>query len=213
MVQHVKDDPVLQVSSQEPSASFKYDFEDGGPWGTSKHARELKFGTQVKNHISGRSMTSRMTPSSKSPVRNLQCPPSMTSRMGGSWHTTIHARELKFVKQIKNHISWWSMMSRRTPSSTYSVRNHQRPPSMDFEDGGFLTHLLESGNLSHKSRIMYHDDPLCQEWPHPPSIQSGPFNGNKRILGRVYRGIEGRLIYYKGIRKRDKGLLVWGINV
>ena len=30
MVQHVKDDPVLQVSSQEPSMSSKYDFEDGG---------------------------------------------------------------------------------------------------------------------------------------------------------------------------------------
>ena len=30
MTQHVKDDPILQVSSQEPSASSKYDFEDGG---------------------------------------------------------------------------------------------------------------------------------------------------------------------------------------
>ena len=26
MIQHVKDDPILQVSSQEPSASSKYDF-------------------------------------------------------------------------------------------------------------------------------------------------------------------------------------------
>ena len=30
MIQHVKDDPILQVSSQEPSPSYKYDFEDGG---------------------------------------------------------------------------------------------------------------------------------------------------------------------------------------
>ena len=30
MVQHVKDNPVLQVSSQEPSTSSKYDFEDEG---------------------------------------------------------------------------------------------------------------------------------------------------------------------------------------
>ena len=30
MIKHVKDDPILQVSSQEPSASSKYDFEDGG---------------------------------------------------------------------------------------------------------------------------------------------------------------------------------------
>ena len=30
MIQHVKDDPILEVSSQEPSASSKYDFKDGG---------------------------------------------------------------------------------------------------------------------------------------------------------------------------------------
>ena len=29
-IHDVKDDPILQVSSQEPSASSKYDFEDGG---------------------------------------------------------------------------------------------------------------------------------------------------------------------------------------
>ena len=41
------------------------------------HARELKFGTLVKNHISWQSIMSRMTPSSKSPVRNRQHPSSM----------------------------------------------------------------------------------------------------------------------------------------
>ena len=30
MNQHVKDDSILKVSSQEPSTSSKYDFEDGG---------------------------------------------------------------------------------------------------------------------------------------------------------------------------------------
>ena len=30
MIQHIQYDPILQVSSQEPSASSKYDFEDGG---------------------------------------------------------------------------------------------------------------------------------------------------------------------------------------
>ena len=84
----------------------------GGSSHTSIHARELKFGTQVKNHISWWSMMSRMTPSSKYPVRNHQCPPSMTSRTRCSWHTSIHARELKFGAQVKNHISWWSIMSR-----------------------------------------------------------------------------------------------------
>ena len=32
---------------------------------------------------------SRMTPSSKTPVGNQQCPPSMTSRTGGSWYTSF----------------------------------------------------------------------------------------------------------------------------
>ena len=30
MIHNAKDDPILQDSSQEPSASSKYDFEDGG---------------------------------------------------------------------------------------------------------------------------------------------------------------------------------------
>ena len=36
--------------------------------------------------------------------------------------------------------------------------------------------MLESWNLVHRSRIEYHDDPWCQEWPHPPSLQSGTFS-------------------------------------
>ena len=51
MIYDVKDDPILQDSSQEPSTSSMYDFEDRGSWYTSDHARELKFGTQVKDHI------------------------------------------------------------------------------------------------------------------------------------------------------------------
>ena len=116
----------------------------GGSWHTYIHARELKFGTQVMNHISWQSMMSRMNPSSKYPFRNHQPPPSMTSRKRGSWHTSIHARDLKFGTQVKNHMSWQSMMSRMTPSSKYPVRNPQHPPSMDFEDGGFLTHFQSS---------------------------------------------------------------------
>ena len=125
MIQHVKDDPILQVSSQEASMSSKYWlWGQRGSWHTSIHSRELKFGTQVKNHILWQSMMSRMTPSSKYPVRNHQRPSSMTSRTGGSWHTSIYARELKFGTQVKNHISWRSIKSRMTPSSSYPVRNH-----------------------------------------------------------------------------------------
>ena len=64
-----------------------------------------------------------------------------TSRTGGSWHTSNQAKELKFGTQVKNHISWESMMSRMTPTSKYPVRNPQHPPSMDFKDGEFLTHF------------------------------------------------------------------------
>ena len=88
MIHDVKDGSILQDSNQEPSASSLYDFEDGG-----------------------------------------------------SWHTFIHARELKFGTQVKNHISWQSMMSTMTPSSKYQVRNPQHPPSMDFKDRGLLTHF------------------------------------------------------------------------
>ena len=59
----------------------------------------------------------------------------------GSWYTSIHARELKFGTQVKNHISWWFMIPRMTLSSKTPVRNHQHPPSMDFKDGEFLTHF------------------------------------------------------------------------
>ena len=30
MIQHIKDDPILKVSTQEPSTSSKYDLEDRG---------------------------------------------------------------------------------------------------------------------------------------------------------------------------------------
>ena len=108
----------------------------GGSWGTSKHARELKFGTQVKNHISRQNILSMVTPSSKTPVRNLQDPPSMTSRTGGSWGTFKHVRELKFGTQVKNHISGWFIALRMIPSSKTPVRNLQRPPSMTLRMGG-----------------------------------------------------------------------------
>ena len=51
-------------------------------WWTSIYARELKIGIQLKNGILLRSMTLSLTPkmtqSSRSPIRNYQCPPSMT---------------------------------------------------------------------------------------------------------------------------------------
>ena len=108
----------------------------GGSWHTSNHARVMKFGTQLKNHIKWWSMMSSMAQPSKTPVRNLQHPPSMTLRMGGSWHLSNHSRELKFGKQVKNHIKWWSMMSRMTQTSKNPVRNHQCLSNMTLSTGG-----------------------------------------------------------------------------
>ena len=128
----------------------------GGSWHTSIHARELRFGTQVKNHISWCSMMSKITPSSKYPVRNLQHPPSMISRKGGSWHIYIHARELKFGTQDIHRISWWSMMSRRTPTSKYPVRNHQRPPSTTLRTGGYWHTFIHAKELKFGTQVKSH---------------------------------------------------------
>ena len=102
----------------------------GGSWSSSKHAREQKIGPQGKNNISRLSLMSRMTPSSKIPVRNLQHPQSMTSRTGRSWGPSKHARELKSGTQVKNHISERSMTSKMSASPKTPVRNLQHSPSM-----------------------------------------------------------------------------------
>ena len=120
-----------------------------------------------------------MTPSSKTPVRNLQHPPSMTLRTGVSWHTSIHARDLKFGTQVKTHIYWQSMMSIMTSSSQVSSQEPSTSSKYGLRGRGVLDKLLimlENWKLAHKTSITFHDDSWCQEWPHPPSIQSGTIN-------------------------------------
>ena len=56
-------------------------------------------------------MISRMRPASKTQVRNLQCPLSMTSGTGSSWFSSYYERELKFGKHVRNHIWWYSYKS------------------------------------------------------------------------------------------------------
>jgi hypothetical protein len=166
----------------------------GGSWHTSIHARELKFGTQVKNHISWRSMMSRMTPSSKYPVRNHQRPPSMTLRTGGSWHPSIHARELKFGTLVQNHISWLYMMSGMTPSSKSPVRNLQRPPSMTSRRGGSWHTSTHARELKFSTEVQNHISwwtmmpnlKCCWEWAEGPQwLAEGPPNppGGARLKG------------------------------
>ena len=112
MIQHFKDDPIFQGSSQEPSTYSKYGLRGRGVLDTLLSMVE-SWNSRDAYHDDPR--MSRMTPSSKTPVRNHQRPPSMTSRTGGSWHTSNHTGELKFGTQVKNHISWQSMMTRNFP--------------------------------------------------------------------------------------------------
>ena len=139
MIQHVKDDPILQVSSQEPSTSSKYGLRGRGVLDTLLIMLEswnLAHKSRITYHDDPWCQGWPHPPSIQSGTINiLQV---WTLRMGGSWHTSYHARELKFGTQVKNHVSWRSLTSRMTPSFKTSVRNNQRPLSMDFKDRGFL---------------------------------------------------------------------------
>ena len=109
--------------------------------------------------------------SSKTPIRNFFHPSIHESldKLNTLW---IMLEGWIFAHKYKNHISWWSMMARITPSSNTPVRNYQCPPSMTSIMGVLDTLLimLESQNLAQKSRITNYDDPWCQGWPHPPRI-------------------------------------------
>ena len=68
---------------------------------------------------------SKMTPSSKSPVRIPQRPPSTKwSQSAKSCHIFI-----KLSGYLPYHLSTWSRISKMTPSSKSPVRNHQHPPN------------------------------------------------------------------------------------
>ena len=51
VIHDVKKDPILQIPGWEPSASSTYGHQGQGILDTSNHAREQKFGTQVKSNI------------------------------------------------------------------------------------------------------------------------------------------------------------------
>ena len=97
--------------------------------------------------------------SSMSPVRNPQCPPSHWWWQGASWHTSNHARMLKFCTQVGYQIS-----------NNYKVKYDPCPPCLwsgtlnvlqvTDDDKVLLDTLLirlECRNLAHRSWIQ------CQE--------------------------------------------------
>ena len=179
MIHDVKDDPILQDPSQEPSTSSKYGLQEQGFLTLLIILENWNFAHKwiiiYYEYPWCQGWPHPPRPQSGT-IYILQV---WTSRMEGSWHTSNHARELKVGTQVKKHISWQSIMSRMTPTSKFPVRNHQHPPSIDFEDRGFLDTLLfilESWNFAHKSRIPCNDNPWYQKWPHLPSIQLGTIN-------------------------------------
>ena len=100
------------------------------------------------------STASKMAPSSKTPVRNHQRPPSMTSRTRGILIYLNHARELKFGTQVKYH-TLWSSWYPRLQSGTFHV-----------------FHVW----LQYKFIMVCQDDLGHQRWPHLPRLQSGTVN-------------------------------------
>ena len=142
MIHDVRNDPILHVSSQEPSTSTKYGLQGRGVLDTLLIKLEtwnLAHKLRITYHEDPWCQESPHP--SKYPVRNYKRPSSMTSRTGGSWHTFIHARVLRIGTQVRSHISWWYMVSRMTLSSRYLIRNHQHPQGIDIKDKGFLTHF------------------------------------------------------------------------
>ena len=86
----------MNPSSKTPNRNHQHPssmtLRMGGYWFTSNHAGGRKFGKQVKNHISKLFMMSRITRSSKTPVRTHQCHPSMTLRTWAPQLNSNHAR-------------------------------------------------------------------------------------------------------------------------
>ena len=71
---------------------------------------------------------SKMTTFYKSPVRNLQHPPSPQLLLSQPNHV-----QSSFSGYITYHLRTWFRMSKMTPSFKSPVRNHQCPPSPQFK--------------------------------------------------------------------------------
>ena len=108
MIYDVKDDPIIQDSSQEPSTSSKYELWGLGVLDTllvMLDSWNLKIWEKTKiQSISGQSMMSKMIPSSRLQSGTFNILKVWTSRMEGSWHTSNYARELRFGNKSKSHI-------------------------------------------------------------------------------------------------------------
>ena len=141
MINDVKDDPILQVSSQELSMSPKSQILV-----RSKSCRIfIKFSGYLPNHLLTCFMVSKMTPYLKSPVRNLQNPPSSKFRpdlIMSDLHQTfrissylctdmIYDVKVNLILQVSSHEPSMSSKSQiKAGSKSYS--DHHQPFRISF---------------------------------------------------------------------------------
>ena len=112
-----------------------------GSCNTSNHARKLKFGTQVGNHLWRTFKMSKITcvlhvswqEPSKSPKTLM-----MTRRFLKPF---IHARNLKFGTKVRNHIWRTFKMSRMTHVFNVSSQEHLKSSKSLMMIGRFLTYF------------------------------------------------------------------------
>ena len=142
---------------------------------------QQKFGTQLKNHISWQSIMSIMTPSSKSPVRNHQCPLSLPWKTGQlwSWCTSFNSRMLKFGHKFTIPYRW-SMTSRmpypQSPQSgTINVLQvhhgwgtpfHGRMLKFGTDGGNNISRLFATSIMTSSSKTWVRNQQCLPQVPH-----------------------------------------------
>ena len=103
----------------------------------------------------------KMTPSSKSPVWNLQHPPSITSRTGLLF--VLESWNLAHKSRITYHDDPGCKIWPHHPSIQSGTIKVLHVWLWGRGVVDTLLFMLESLNLADKSGITYHDDPWCQE--------------------------------------------------
>jgi len=123
MIYNVKDDPILQVSSQEPSTSSK---SPNYPFSVKSCLILIKLSGYLSCHLTTWSIMLKMIPSSKSPVRNHQHPPSPKLTLSQpnhiwSWSnfysSLINQQNFKAILQLS-----WACYSKLILSGGYQIR-------------------------------------------------------------------------------------------
>ena len=179
MIHDVKDDPILQVSSQEPSTSSKYGLRGQGVLDTLLIMLEswnLAHKPRIQYHDDPWCQGWPHPPSTQSgTIKILQ----VWLRGWGVLDTLLFMLEswnLAHKSRITYHDDPWCQEWPHPPSLQSGTINVLQVWLRGRGVLDTLLIMLESWNLAHKSRITYHDDPWCQGWPHPPRLQSGTTN-------------------------------------